>query len=472
MKRFLLSICVLLTAALAAHATEVTITASDVTWTTAETHDTYGEGIKYTDGTVTIEIYANGGQYTPKYNTDGYLQVYAQNMVLITAKDNNVVGVKFDFASTNYSKKFTCTEGSGSLSGTQWSWTGNVGTFSAYNEEAAQARIKTFTITYASPSSIVEAPVFSVAPGTYFDAQQVELTCATDGAQIYYTTDESEPTAESTLYEGTFPLSASTVVKAIAIKGSNKSVVATASYTFGHKVTTIAAALALADGEVVRFDGKVVAVYQYSSNLYVTDEAGDYALIYGSLGKTYSNGDVVPVGFYGTKKLFNGLTEFEAEASSFAASTEAESAVSPKTVKVSDVTTAIQNHYVRIEGVTLDPTDKTITDATGSLAFYNSFKVTLPSASATGSVEGIVSIYNNLQLLPIVFSEGTSVDMADADAVRIEAGRGVIEVRGSAASIEVYDIRGALIGRSRTTQAGAGIYFVRVGGRTSKVVVR
>ena len=225
------------------------------------------------------------------------------------------------------------------------------------------------------------------------------------------------------------------MVKAIAIKGSNKSVVATASYTFGHKVTTIAAALALADGEVARFDGKVVAVYQYSSNLYVTDEAGDYALIYGSLGKTYSNGDVVPVGFYGTKKLFNGLTEFEAEASSFAASTEAESAVSPKTVKVSDVTTAIQNHYVRIEGVTLDPTDKTITDATGSLAFYNSFKVTLPSASATGSVEGIVSIYNNLQLLPIVFSEGTSVDMADADAVRIEAGRGVIEVRGSAASI-------------------------------------
>lgn len=314
--------------------------------------------------------------------------------------------------------------------------------------------------------------MFSVAPGTYFDAQQVELTCATDGAQIYYTTDESEPTAESTLYEGAFPLSASTVVKAIAIKGSNKSVVATASYTFGHKVTTIAAALALADGEVARFDGKVVAVYQYSSNLYVTDEAGDYALIYGSLGKTYSNGDVVPVGFYGTKKLFNGLTEFEAEASSFAASTEAESAVSPKTVKVSDVTTAIQNHYVRIEGVTLDPTAKTITDATGSLAFYNTFKVTLPSASATGSVEGIVSIYNNLQLLPIVFSEGTSVDTADADVVRIEAGRGVIEVRGSAASIEVYDIRGALIGCSRTTQAGAGIYFVRVDGRTSKVVVR
>ena len=73
MKRFLLSICVLLTAALAAHATEVTITASDVTWTTAEKHETYGAGIKYTDGTVTIEIYDNGGQYAPKYNIDGYL---------------------------------------------------------------------------------------------------------------------------------------------------------------------------------------------------------------------------------------------------------------------------------------------------------------------------------------------------------------------------------------------------------------
>ena len=44
-----------------------------------------------------------------------------------------------------------------------------------------------------------------------------------DGAAIHYTTDGSTPTAESTLYSEAFSLSATTTVKAIAIKDGQSS---------------------------------------------------------------------------------------------------------------------------------------------------------------------------------------------------------------------------------------------------------
>ena len=48
----------------------------------------------------------------------------------------------------------------------------------------------------------VAAPMASLASGTYSGAQSVELACATDGATIRYTTDGTEPTSKSTIYEG------------------------------------------------------------------------------------------------------------------------------------------------------------------------------------------------------------------------------------------------------------------------------
>ena len=52
-----------------------------------------------------------------------------------------------------------------------------------------------------------------------------------DGAEIHYTTDGSNPTAESQLYSEPFTLSASANVKAIAIKDGNSSQVTTKDFT-------------------------------------------------------------------------------------------------------------------------------------------------------------------------------------------------------------------------------------------------
>jgi hypothetical protein len=51
-----------------------------------------------------------------------------------------------------------------------------------------------------------------------------------EDAEIYYTTDGSTPSAQSTLYEGGFVLNATTTVKAIAIKNGVSSEVTTKEF--------------------------------------------------------------------------------------------------------------------------------------------------------------------------------------------------------------------------------------------------
>ena len=54
-----------------------------------------------------------------------------------------------------------------------------------------------------------------------------------EDAEIYYTTDGSTPSAQSTLYEGGFTLSDTTTVKAIAIKNGESSEVTTKLFSKG-----------------------------------------------------------------------------------------------------------------------------------------------------------------------------------------------------------------------------------------------
>ncbi len=79
--------------------------------------------------------------------------------------------------------------------------------------------------------TIVATPVISPANNTIKSTDAVSITCATEGATIYYTTDGTEPTVNSTKYTNPFNLTSDATVKAIAIKeGLDNSVVATRSF--------------------------------------------------------------------------------------------------------------------------------------------------------------------------------------------------------------------------------------------------
>ena len=90
-----------------------------------------------------------------------------------------------------------------------------------------------FTISGEAPTPTCATPTFTPAAGTYTEAQNVTITCATEDATIHYTTDGTEPTVESTVYSTALTISEATTVKAMAVKeGYNNSAVATATYAF------------------------------------------------------------------------------------------------------------------------------------------------------------------------------------------------------------------------------------------------
>lgn len=76
-----------------------------------------------------------------------------------------------------------------------------------------------------------KTPSFSVASGSYLEAKSVTISCATQGATIYYTLDESTPTSSSTPYTSAISINESKTLKAVAIKDGVSSNVVTAEYT-------------------------------------------------------------------------------------------------------------------------------------------------------------------------------------------------------------------------------------------------
>ena len=81
-------------------------------------------------------------------------------------------------------------------------------------------------------SKIVATPIFSIESGAVDSGTSVTITCGTEGAKIYYTTDGTEPAASSTEYTAAISVTAAVTLKAIAVKdGMNNSAVASASYT-------------------------------------------------------------------------------------------------------------------------------------------------------------------------------------------------------------------------------------------------
>jgi outer membrane protein OmpA-like peptidoglycan-associated protein len=67
------------------------------------------------------------------------------------------------------------------------------------------------------PPAPAAAATFSPAPGAYTAPQAVEISTATPGAVIHYTTDGSAPTADSPVYTGPIAIDKTTTVQAIAI---------------------------------------------------------------------------------------------------------------------------------------------------------------------------------------------------------------------------------------------------------------
>ena len=126
------------------------------------------------------------------------------------------------------------------------------------------------TITQASG---IDTPTFDPVGGTYTTAQNVTISCATDGATIYYTTDGTDPDDGSSVYSGAVPITVSgTVLKVIAYKAGARSEIASAKYTIKPNKPTITAV-----GATVTITGDDGCKFYYTTNNTTpTEESTNY----------------------------------------------------------------------------------------------------------------------------------------------------------------------------------------------------
>lgn len=265
-------------------------------------------------------------------------------------------------------------------------------------------------------SGTVEMPVISPNGGFVYDPVQVAITCPTENASIYYTTDGTEPNMNSSLYSAPFTVSSTTTVKAKAFKaGYDASNVASATYTFPIEVANIAAfkaANTTTNNTVYKITGDVTFVFENGANFYIQDATGGL-LVYDNqnnnvITRTYTEGDVISGGVYGTYTLYNGLVEM-VPTHDLAAATSNTGTVSPVIATVSNIINSydqFESRLVKLEDVTFteggtfttsSATNMTIGQDNETMQVRNVFKtldMTI-DADATADVTGFVLRYIN-----------------------------------------------------------------------------
>jgi uncharacterized repeat protein (TIGR03803 family) len=124
--------------------------------------------------------------------------------------------------------------------------------------------------------TVVATPEFSPAGGIYTVAQSVTIADADPGAAIYYTTNGTVPTTASTKYTGPIAVTATEIIKAVAVAtGLTESAVASADYTIT-PVTPPQEAVLYSFGASAT-DGLVASaglVFDSAGNLYGTTTDG------------------------------------------------------------------------------------------------------------------------------------------------------------------------------------------------------
>lgn len=275
--------------------------------------------------------------------------------------------------------------------------------------------VKSITVTYEEGTpAAVKTPEISLVEGEYgFNA---EITCETEGAEIFYTTDGTEPTAESTKYNAPFEVWEKCTIKAIAIKGEDKSGIASFDANPPMVLDGFSALLGIEDTTIAQpviVKGNMTAVYKNGANLYV-ECGGSYMLFYSNSNDfknmEFTNGDTFKR-VEGTFKFYSNQPEIENP--TFGEITTGGEAVAAKPYPVEYINEGMMCQYLIINPVSMTVSGKniTFTDLNGNeLVGYNKFNLTLPTET-TGkyyTVTGFVGKNGeNLQFLPTEFEEVT-----------------------------------------------------------------
>lgn len=236
-------------------------------------------GLWFTDNSNAYSFELPAGLYTIKANLSEWKTYVTQKDVTMEIKPASATftttkEVTMESNLTQYGGKIYYTTDGSDPSASSTEYTGTI-------TLDATTTIKAIAILNYIQSEVVEktytklpaAPVITPNGGTIYEATQVTIT-AESGATIYYTTDGSDPTNESTQYNGPFTVSATTTVKARAYVGDTYSNVTTAEFTYSDVQPSTG------DFVLVTSASQLVAGNEY---IIMTKDPTDYTLAMGDI---------------------------------------------------------------------------------------------------------------------------------------------------------------------------------------------
>ena len=261
-----------------------------------------------------------------------------------------------------------------------------------------------------------------VPPTITFDAatKTVTITPADPSYSTFYTLDGSDPTDASTLYTAPFTLKQTTTVKAISTDDDDRaSVVATKVCTVADVITTckeLTDKCTSTDGENVTFQfSNLMVTAVNGSYVFVNDATGSF-LLYKS-GTGLKRGDLISGTVTGNLVLYSGVKELSNPTAWEVTVVSSGNEVTPRTVSADEVTPAIQNEYIRLEGLTYLPAEQSgqyyyFQDATGKVTVFDKFKLMSNVILAEGRMY-------NINAVATVYKDAPQIYVFSADDIEV-----------------------------------------------------
>lgn len=329
--------------------------------------------------------------------------------------------------------------------------------FDVDNKTSKNGAVELASVTFTAiegtaPADAVDAPVLELVEGADY-TYTVKMSCATEGAEIYYTDDETDPTAASNMYTAPIEAWPGMTIKAIAIKGSASSPVTTYNPAVPMVLDSFSPMLDFPEGTEIIVNGKMTAVYQNGNSLYAKDSNGAYMLIFGKLGKELKNGDTFNV-LKGVYSPYKNLPEVASPEIVGDVTTGGE-AVKPMETTIDMLMQSMLNMYFKLDHVSVSAFDEnrnaTMKDVEGNeIVLRDNFKLFTENFEPTEcmNVTGFLAIFGKtLQFYPtaieavpltvtVTLPDGTVAE--EGGTYTIKVGEKIVVTAEGADMINIY----------------------------------